>query len=467
MPLVPPCICPKHTAVPYKPFTELLLQIWQREMFCKPYDTLVINQKHLETKLGRTLDQNDVDLLKDFLKKHQITSFEISYCDVSDLYLTDLICTMRHLTVICLINVNLCANYLKYMEEHANKFIIKALRLSGNSFTKHHAKYLHDFLMKNRTLEYLDVGFCNLTHTTFAIIADGVYHSRSLKGLDVSCIIAGNEYGLVDTEKIAALIAILIGQNKLEELHLRNNNFKGHDLDPIVEYLGQKNCLKYLDLSTNNIGAYGMQILMQNVKQGLINGNILTGLNISNNNIGKHGAEHLAHVLPFTKLRFLDISHNRIPANMMKFLLNTLRKPYDIKILNIYGNEFDDDCGRILKRYLDSNVLLINNVDIQVVFDEDQNKFIVISQSNDKTMHRNRYHRVYPFHRNFEYTLQKKWRHDSCVKIKSDVTFTDPILTDPFGNLYELNKKGQLNITKKIRSVKKFDDVKDCGAKMV
>lgn len=414
-------------------------------MFCRPYDTLVINRKHLLEKLGRALDQNDVDVIEKFVKSHQIKQFEISYCDCGDLCLKQLLVSMDHLTILCLINVNISSLNLGHCLSNAGQFTLKVIRLTGNHLSNKHCNHLHKFLIENRYLQYLDIGFCGLTHSKLAVILDGVYHSKSLKGLDISRILPEHEFAEVDTEKICVLIAILLNQNKLEELHVKHCGFNGYDIEPILEYIELQNCLKYLDVGSNNIGPMGAEKLMTAICNGVSRGNNLTGLDMSNNKIGKDGGEAFVRTFQYTKIRYLDIGSNEIPSYVMLHFLDTIRKPYDVKILNIYGNELDHQCGKILNRYLRSNTFLLNSVDVDVTFDPDTKRYLVVPQKNIKWSHNERYHRVFPFHQNFEWTLAKKWKQNPCLKEKCGTgAFVDPILVDESGQMYDLKKNGEI-----------------------
>lgn len=433
----------------YIPITNLKLVIWQRELFCRPYDTLVINRKHFLEKLGRALDQNDVDLISEFVKSHKIKNFEISYCDCENLCLKQLLTSMENLTVLCLININLSSDNLFHCLNHGGPFTLKVIRLTGNRLSNRHCNHLRDFLIENRYMQYLEIGFCGLTHSKLAVILDGVYQSRSIKGLDISRIVPEHEFGNIDTEKICLLIAILLNQNKLEELHMKHCGLNGHDIEPMLEYLESRNCLKYLDLGSNNIGHMGTKNLMWSIRKGVDHGNLLTGLDISNNKIGKDGGEVLVQTIQDTKIRYLDIGRNEIPSDVMNCFLENIRKPYDLKILNIIGNEFDHQCAKILNRYLRSNTLLLNSVDVDVTFDPDKKRYLVVPQKNTKWSYSERYHRVFPFHQNFEWTLAKKWKRNPCLKEKCDAAFVDPILVDESGQVYNLNKNGEIKLMQK------------------
>lgn len=60
----------------------------------------------------------------------------------------------------------------------------------------------------------------------------------------------------------------------------------------------------------------------------------------------------LSFTLPFTKIRLLDISYNRIKATGIQDLLNTIKKPYMLRFLSMWGNELNDVTNRVSNSYL-------------------------------------------------------------------------------------------------------------------
>lgn len=94
------------------------------------------------------------------------------------------------------------------------------------------------------------------------------------------------------------------------------------------------------------------------IKHGSINGNLqLTMLNISTTNL-RENAEIIGFTMPFTKIGYLNIANNHIPAEITKFILQTIPRPYPWKTLCIYGNLYNVDCARLLKQFMRSNALL-------------------------------------------------------------------------------------------------------------
>ena len=258
------------------------------------------------------------------------------------------------------------------------------------------ANYLQRYLMKSFSIELLDVGYCNLTPATFAMIADGAWKCKTLKTLDMSHLMPQRNMPSIDGQKIGVIIAILVKQTNLTEVHFRNCGLGARDVEPIAEYLREsKNQLKHLDLGSNHIGP-GVKCLMEAISENSFSN--LVDFDCSRNSLGHLGGEEIARNLYNTNLRYLDISHNEIPAPVMESILKVIDKPKPLHILNIFGNTFDATVARALKRKIDAEILLKDCVDVRVV-PEAQN-FRVIHQNNLKAP-------FYRAHESFEIATDK------------------------------------------------------------
>lgn len=118
----------------------------------------------------------------------------------------------------------------------------------------------------------------------------------------------------------------------------------------------------------------------------------LIGLNLSANNIRAIGGRALGQSLPFSILRMLDLSLNKIPPESLKEILDTIKKPYQMRILNLWGNYFDSTCAKIVHRMLLSGVLKDECTDIRAIYED--GKYRVAEQTNLSYRHRQRYYLV-------------------------------------------------------------------------
>lgn len=247
--LVPPCTCSEHSPKPYIPLTKLKLQLWQRERFQKPYEKLVLSRNTFQLRLGRDIDQNDIKVLVDFMKKHPQKELQLKFFNFEQISLNKLFENLGYLNKISLPGANLSASALEKLLKHVPK-CIKCLELAKSEFSDAHAQLVREFLIRNLSIEHLDVSSC-LNPNTLAVISDGAFRSKSLIGLDLSNLCPVNAFTKVDGSKISALIAILIGKRQLQELYVRNCWLE--NLEPILEYLKLENPLHVLDISANHL----------------------------------------------------------------------------------------------------------------------------------------------------------------------------------------------------------------------
>lgn len=440
-----PCVCQRHRPKPYRALTILLLDCWQRKYDKRPYSTLLLNRKSFEGTFNRTMDVLDFEVLLEFLAERYIENFELNYMTMpssdAGYIMKPMINALSNMLNVSLCHVSLSIDALKLlsMENNINMSKIKCLRLSGNALNREHAFYLNEFLFKNQTIRYLDIGFCSLDHTIFATIADGILASKSLRAIDVSRIVPCHTAHTTDQSKITLLLSILMWSNQMFEIHLKHCNFDGHDILPIAECISRR-CtnLTYLDLGSNNIGVYGTEVLFEAIRTAPN----LIGLDISNNNVGGKGGEIIAHNLPFTHIRYLDIGRNDIDADVMFLILTTIKKSYHIRILNIQGNKFDYNVGAVLKRHLDGKILLIESADVVVTYDESEHGYRIVPIINEKAEYNKRYHRVVPFHRKYDAAPNLLWHDVNKQKLLVNGLFIDPIFVNDNGNVFSLDKYG-------------------------
>lgn len=433
-----PCVCPIHQPKPYRPLSILMLECWQRRYDQRPYNTLLINRVLFENAFNRILDNNDYKVLIEFVKRGQIDNFELIYMPLPPLSVCQvLLRILANLTHVSLCHVDMSPAHLETLLEKPCSFI--SLRLSGNAFTQQHADILRTFLLESTTIAYLDVGYCSIDPIVFATVADGIHNSGSLKAVDVSRLVQCNSVHMMDSSKIAVIIAMLLWSNTINEFHGKHLNMDGHDILPIVECLNRCENLVYLDLGSNRIGAYGAKHVFEAIKSTPN----LIGLDISNNNLGEHGGLEISNHLAFTKIRYLDIGHNGITAPAMTQILQTIKKAVPLRIFNIIGNHFDYEVGKVMRRALDARVLMLNAVDVKTTYDLDEGGFRIVPLDNDRSRYNYRYFRVQPFIRKYDVAPNLLWHDVNPRKLLVNALFIDPIFVDFAGRVYTLDAKGK------------------------
>ena len=200
-----------------------------------------------------------------------------------------------------LIDLNLSCNYLKSVKTLNVPNLIK-FNCSHTNIDKKIAKEISCFLSHCINLQVIDLSYTNLETT-------------------------GGIYGL-DELKIFSL----------KRVNLRGNLISTNVTEKIVALLSDNDDLEELDLSCNNLQESGIR----NILRSICISN-LTSLNISNNNITA-SLEDIANILiGATKLLELNLSCNKIGADSMDCLLNTLNTIFkNLMKLNISGNKIDN-----------------------------------------------------------------------------------------------------------------------------
>lgn len=437
-----PCQCEIHRDKPYKPLSLLLLQCWQRQHDRRPYNTLLLNRIAFEKTYHRTPDERDYRILSEFLtspQQHTIDQFELNYMPLPALSHCDrMLRSLAQMTHVSLCHVDMRSHHLSTLL-HGQPCTLLSLRLSGNRFNMQHAQVLRTFLLENQTLAYLDIGYCSICPVLLATVADGMLHCTSLRAIDLCRVVQSHDVTQADAEKIALIFAQLMWSNRLREVHFKHNGFDGHDIVPMAECLERCRNLVYMDLGANRLGAHGMKVLFDALRLAPH----LIGLDVSNNEVGEYGGLEIAHGLPFTKIRYLDIGRNSIPADAMRLILCTLKKSHPVRIFNIIGNHFDYTVGSVLRRQLDARILLLDAVDVKTTYDADAKGFRIVPDPNDRAQYNQRYFRVQPFLRRFDAEPNLLWHDFNRRQLLVNGLFLDAIFVNDTGAVYSLDEWGK------------------------
>lgn len=111
----------------------------------------------------------------------------------------------------------------------------------------------------------------------------------------------------------------------------------------MIEGLKQNRSLRFLDIGYNNICCVGVEFLSDWLKTRPD----LLGLNIAGNNVKDYGGVALSFGMPFSKLRYLDISYNHIGNEGIIAILNTIKKPYMLRYFMLWGNNFNHPANEV------------------------------------------------------------------------------------------------------------------------
>lgn len=335
---------------------------------------LVLRGKDIYDRYKRRITDKDIRSICAYIKEEprRITRVDLSYNSITDGGFFKLLKKILVKARSSVINLNIMNNNITEVSilnlaKYAQMVKLKYLRLNGNDFGINGAEYFAEFLKNNVTLEYCDIGETNLTLTGVAHIITSLRSDHegntTLKVLDFSRIIPlFNRYSY-ETKWLAYHIEYLLERNStLIELHLQKNQFIGHDMEYLVRGLRRNDTLLYLDLGNNNIGEYGAELLGKYLAEKPR----LVFLNVAGNGIKDTGARAISFGLPYSRIRALDIGHNKITDDGILDLLNTLKKYYYLRFLNIWGNKISHDSCVVIERMLMSGALFQHTLDVKL-----------------------------------------------------------------------------------------------------
>ncbi|XP_049883861.1 leucine-rich repeat-containing protein 34 [Pectinophora gossypiella] len=335
---------------------------------------LVLRGKDLHDRYKKRIRDSDIRAICLYIREspRRITKLDLCYNEITDVgffkLLKKLLIKGRSSIInLNIMNNNITAKSIEYLARYAEYVKLRYLRLNGNDFGTIGGGYFKEFLLKNSTVEYVDIGQTDQTLTNVAQIITALRPEHggntTVKVLDFSRIVPlFNRYSY-ETKWLAYHIEYLLERNTtVIELHLQKNQFIGHDMEYFARGLRMNNTLLYLDLGYNRIGEYGIELLAKYLAEGPQ----LILLNVAGNGIKNTGARALSFGLPYSKVRALDISHNKITDRGILDILNTLRKPYYMRFLNLWGNKFGHLPCSVIKRMLENGILFQHTIDVWI-----------------------------------------------------------------------------------------------------
>ncbi|OMJ80202.1 hypothetical protein SteCoe_19608 [Stentor coeruleus] len=177
-------------------------------------------------------------------------------------------------------------------------------------------------------------------------------------------------------EKFKKIVQTFKNYEKIKSIDLENAISNEYQFSLFCEYLGNVDCIKYINLPFNGLGDSDIQLFSEstrkmkrllslNLTQNIISDvgcihlsktlstfSNLMELDLGYNNIGPEGAESLGQALPQLRiLEELSIQHNSLePKGIMSIMIGIHTLPH-ICILNIAMNEGYDEGGLTIAEY--------------------------------------------------------------------------------------------------------------------
>lgn len=335
---------------------------------------LTLRGRDVFEKYQKRIKDTDIRAIVLYIRESPtiITRVDLCYNEITDVGFFKLLKKLLVKGRSSITNLNIMNNELTdksvlYLAKYARHLKLKRLRLNGNKIGTKGGEYFADFLKLNKELEYVDIGETGQTLTSLAhiITALRVDHgaNQTLKVLDLSRLDPLFNRYPYETKWLAYHIEYLLERNStIIELHLQKNQLDGHDVEFLVRGLRRNTTLLYLDLGYNKIGEYGIELLAKYLAVAPQ----LVFLNVAGNGINDTGARALSFGLPFSRVRALDIGNNKLTDEGLLDVLNSIKKYYYMRFLNIWGNKIGPETCRVIERMLLSGVLFQHTIDVRL-----------------------------------------------------------------------------------------------------
>lgn len=119
--------------------------------------------------------------------------------------------------------------------------------------------------------------------------------------------------------------------------------FDGHDVELLLIGLRANKSLLMLDLGYNRIGDTGIELIALWLRERPS----LLGVNVAGNQISNTGARALSAHMPYSRIRLLDISSNKIEDAGIADILHTIKKPYYMRVFYVWGNKLGKESKEV------------------------------------------------------------------------------------------------------------------------
>ena len=209
----------------------------------------------------------------------------------------------------------------------------------------------YEYIKKHQSISsFLYLGNCNINENDVEFIVDLIKNKPVIQ-----LFLYNNNIGCNGAKFIAELLKI---NERLKELNLSGNNIGNEGIKYIAESLkicdrkNLKSRLRKLNLGKNNITKDGANFIAKSLE----NNKYLKELNLNNNNIGDQGI-YMMGVEIFQQLTCLDLRHNNISNDAIKFIIESLTvdKKQNLISLKLNGNNIDKKWKILIKKIILTN----------------------------------------------------------------------------------------------------------------
>ncbi|XP_073974679.1 uncharacterized protein isoform X3 [Rhodnius prolixus] len=329
------------------------------------YWDLVLHGREVENHIGRRIVDDDIVVIFEFcIYNDQIRYVDLCYNRITSigLALIAYYVAFNH----NIIGLNVMNNEIESISKLTRKQLglvsnLRQLRLNGNPLNKP-GRINAACLLKYNQLELLDLAETSQNVRSIAWVAEFAQTCTSIKVLDISRIIGQRGYNL-RTYKVALFFSDVLKHNtSLSELHLQKNGLNDNDIETLMWGLVAHPKLKVLDLTCNDVCDFGAEIIAKSLDKV----ESLISLSLACNKVRNAGTRALSLRLPYSKITVLNLARNHIGDEGMIDLMNSIRKPYPLQALFIFGNPFGVTTLETLSNCLKTCILSPNTVDTHV-----------------------------------------------------------------------------------------------------
>ncbi|XP_018332731.1 leucine-rich repeat-containing protein 34-like [Agrilus planipennis] len=356
-------------------FGEKLTELFML-LFCEKNSdgtrVLRLKGRDLFQRTGKRIGDGDMYNITQFLRKYpEVIKLDLCYNEIGDdgmhVFVEEYLSFENNL-----LHLNLVGNNIGYVGVAriccmASTLKLKSLRLGGNKIGGQGGMYVSKMLEKTSSLEYVDLGDTDMNLGGFMHIMGVIRHDRgvnkTLRIIDFSRLICTCKSYQLDSAHLAENLGDMLKVTPtLLELHAQKNELDGHDIELMLIGMSKNNTLLLLDIGFNRFGDHGIELLANWLKEKPA----LVGLNVAGSGIKNTGARALSFGLPFSKVKLLDITFNKIENRGMLDILNSIKKPYPMRLFYIWGNPISEPSLKIIQRMLRSGVLIQDYMDIRL-----------------------------------------------------------------------------------------------------
>ena len=214
--------------------------------------------------------------------------------------------------------------------------------IERNKFGTQGCQALSELLNINRTISNLNLSMCGITSKGCEFLGPSFSNNESLYYLNLTA----NRFGSIGAIKLFELPNSF---RNIKTLILSRNGIDDSSSKVICDHLIQNQCLKYLDLSENNLG---LKFILKLV-QVFFNNSKLISLSLSKNNLGPETVEYLGIILENSpNLKHLNLSSNPFKDESLIYISNSIKKNDHILTLDLSDTMMGDLSTTILAEAL-------------------------------------------------------------------------------------------------------------------